>query len=154
MRKWLAVLLCLGCMPIATGLAQQKKPVPAKAKTPLAATLEAKVQQAWADYQLKRKAAFAAILTDDFIGVEDDGAGPRDKKAEVAEIDQVDLEQYALTDFKVKPIGAGSALVRYTAEYSGKTTGQPMRDKVAVAEIWIQRGGAWKLMYEQMTKFE
>ncbi|MBZ5566815.1 MAG: nuclear transport factor 2 family protein [Acidobacteriia bacterium] len=141
-------------MLIATGLAQQKKPVPARVRTPLAAALEAKVRQAWADYQLKRKAAFSAILTDDFIAVEDDGAGPRDKMAEVAEIDQVDLEQYALTDFKVKPIAAAAALVMYTAEFSGKTTGQPMRDKVAVAEIWVKRGGPWKLLYEQMTKME
>ena len=152
MRKSLAVLSCLCCMLIATGSAQQKKPVPAKAKTPLAAMLEANVRQAWADYQLKRKAAFAAILTDDFITVEEDGAGPRDKKSEVDDIDLVDLQQYALTDFKVKPIGAPAALVMYTAEYSGKTNGQSMRDKVAVAEIWVMRGGTWKLMYEQMTK--
>jgi hypothetical protein len=138
------------------GVAQQKRhrkqPAAAQPAQDLAATLEAKVTQAWDDYKNKRKDAFAEILTDDFVTVGEDGAGPRDRQSQLDEIDQVAVRQYVLRDFSVKPIGADGALVTYKAEYSGSQGKQPFRERMAVGEIWVNRGGAWKCMYAQMTR--
>jgi hypothetical protein len=142
----------------ATGLAQQKprkqqkKGAPAKADANLASTLEAKVTQAWDDYKNKRKDAFAANLTDDFFIVDESGLGPRDRKSNLEDFDRFTLRQYVLRDITVKPIGQDSALVMYKAEYSGDVGRQPVREKLAVGEIWVKRDGAWKCMYAQMTR--
>ena len=114
--------------------------------------LEAKVRKAWEDFKEKRKDAFAAILTEDFTEAEEDGAGFRDAKAEVAEIDQFELKQYTLSNFKVRPIGSGGALVTYTAEYSGSAGGEPVGEKDVVGEVWVKRGNDWKLLHVQETK--
>lgn len=72
--------------------------------------------------------------------MEDDGGGARDAKTEVAEIDDFVLSQYTLTDFHVTSLGAGASLVTYTAEYSGTAGGQPVYDRIAVAEVWVKQG--------------
>lgn len=113
--------------------------------------MEARIQQAWKDYKNKRKGSFAKILTDDFIEVEADGNGARDKKAEIAEIDEIDLASYALSDFHFRAIGSDGLIVRYRAEYKGKAGGQPIQGKSAIGEVWGKSGDGWKLVYFQET---
>lgn len=133
---------------LAIASAQQPKR-PATAKTSVGA-LEAKVRKAWEDFKNKDKNSFAVILADGFTEVEDDGAGPRDAKAEVAEIDEFNLDTYTLTGFNVKPLGADAALVTYIADYT--VSGQSAHEKAAYGEVWIRRGNDWKLLYVQETK--
>jgi hypothetical protein len=114
--------------------------------------LEAKERKAWEDYKNKNKDAFAAVLAEGFAAVEEDGAGSKDAKAAVAEIDQFDIKQYNLKDIAVKPLGADAALVTYIAEYSGTAAGQPIQEKDAMGEVWVKRGGDWKELYAQATK--
>lgn len=144
----LSVAVCVGM--VVAAFAQEMKPTtPAQ---PSASALEAKVRKSWEQFKNKDKAGFAAGLAEGYRAVEDDGDGVRDAKAEVAEIDGFVLSQYALTGFHITPLGAGSALVTYTGEYSGTADGQPVHDKIAVAEIWVKRGGDWKELYSQDTK--
>lgn len=133
---------------LAIASAQQPKHT-ATAKASVRA-LEAKVRKAWEDFKNKDKDSFAAILADGFTEVEDDGAGPRDAKAEVAEIDEFNLDTYTLKGFSIKPIGADVALVTYMADYSVR--GQSVREKAAYGEVWVRRGNDWKLLYVQETK--
>ena len=155
-RLWDLASLVMILVMAATGLAQQKHPkkksVSPRPAANLAATLEAKVTQVWDDYKNKRKDAFAANLTDDFIIVDESGLGPRDRQSNLEDFDRFTLKQYVLRDIVVKPIGPDSALVSYKAEYSGNLGRQPVREKLAVGEIWVHRGGAWKCMYAQMTR--
>jgi Domain of unknown function (DUF4440) len=135
---------------IAAASAQEMKPMtPGK---PSASALEAKVRKSWEQFKNKDKAGFAAGLAEGYRAVEDDGDGARDAKAEVSEIDDFVVSQYALTGFHVSSLGAGAALVTYTGEYSGTAGGQPVHDKIAVAEVWVKRGGDWKELYSQDTK--
>ncbi len=140
--------ICLGM--IAAASAQEMKPM--TAAKPSASALEANVRKSWEQFKTKDKVGFAAGLALGYHAVEDDGEGSRDAKAEVAEIDDFALSQYTLTKFHVTSLGAGSALVTYTAEYSGTADGQPVHDKIAVGEIWVKRGGDWKELYSQDTK--
>lgn len=156
MKSKLGVILCfLWVVLPAIAFAQQKKEAtPARPGAALSSALEAKVRQAWQDYKNKKKEAFAAILTDDFTTVEEDGSGLRDKKSEVDEIDQFNIAKYTLSDFSVKPIGAEGALVTYKAEYSGTAGGQPVNDKVVTGEVWVKRGRDWKCLHVQMTRIQ
>ena|SRR5215469_2550483 len=113
--------------------------------------LEAKVRKAWEDIKSKNKDAFAAILTEDSRIVDEDGLGFRDKKSNVEEIDQLNIEQYTLSNFTVKRIGASGALVTYIAEYSGTYSGQVTHAKEVFGEVWVRSGTQWKCRYVQGT---
>lgn len=113
--------------------------------------LEAKVRKAWEDIKNKNKDAFAAILTEDFRIVDEDGLGFRDKKSDVDEIDQLNIEKYTLSSFTIKPIGESGDLVTYVAEYSGTYSGQAMQAKEVFGEVWVRNGTQWKCQYVQGT---
>ena len=144
----LIAAVCLGM--IAAASAQEAKPTTAAKLS--ASALEVKVRKSWEQFKNKDKAGYAAELAAGYRAVEDDGDGVRDAKTAVAEIDGFVLSQYALTGFHITPLGTGSALVTYTGEYSGTADGQPVHDKIAVAEVWVKRGGDWKELYSQDTK--
>jgi hypothetical protein len=146
-----ATLLAATCfVMLASASAQQ--PTQAKPASPAAKVLEAKVRKAWEDFKNKDKSSFAAVLADGFQEVEDDGGGFRDAKAEVAEIEEFNLSQYSLKDFKITPVGADGALVKYMAEYTATAAGQPVHQKAAYGEVWVRHGHDWKLLYVQETK--
>jgi hypothetical protein len=147
----MSLLIAAICVAIVTAVsAQEMKPTtPA---TPSASALEAKVRKSWEQFKNKDKAGFAAGLAEGYRAVEDDGDGARDAKAEVAEIDDFVLSQYTLTGFHITSLSASAALVTYTAEYSGTASGQPVHDKIAIAEVWVKRGSDWKELYSQDTK--
>ena len=147
MKTTMIATICL--ILLATASARPPKQTPHAG--PPAKTLEAKIRKAWDDYKTKNKDAFAAILTDDFTELEE-ANGFGDKKTILDEIDQFQINQYNLHDFKVKPVGADGALVNYLADYSGSYAGQPVDAKTAYGEIWVKRGNDWKLLYAQETK--
>ena len=139
----LIAAVCLAM--IATATAQSKSAVPS------ATEMEAKVKKSWEDFKTKNKAGFAADLAEGFREVEDDGDGARDQKAELEEMDQLELTQFALTNFKVDSIGGDGVLVTYAGEYSGKFDGKDVHQKAVYSEVWVRRGNAWKVLYIQET---
>jgi hypothetical protein len=145
------LLIAAVCLGLISSISAQdaKRMTPVK---PAPSALEANVRKAWEQFKTKDKVGFAAGLAEGYRSVEDDGDGARDAKAEVAEIDDFELAQYSLKNFKITPLGTGSALVTYSAEYSGTAGGQPVHDKIAVAEIWVKHGTDWKELYSQDTK--
>ena len=133
---------------------QSRNSSAAKGHVAYAPLLEAKIRQAWEDYKNKDKNAFAKILTDDLIEVEEDGNGARDKNAELAEMDEFDLASYALDDFHFRRIGSDGMLVRYKVEYTAKPAGETIHNKSVIGEVWERKGGDWKLLYLQETKIK
>jgi hypothetical protein len=146
----LIATVCVGM--ITASSSQEAKPTKTMPAKPSASALEAKERESWEQFKNKDKAGFAAGLAEGYRAVEDDGDGARDTKAVIAEIDGFQLSQYTLTDFHVTSLSGSAALITYTAEYSGTAGGQPVRDKIAVAEVWVKRGGDWKELYSQDTK--
>jgi hypothetical protein len=152
MKTSLATLAVAVAVLLMLGVASAQQKTRAATSTSEASVLEAKVRKAWEDFKTKNKAGFAADLTEDFHEVEDDGDGLRDKKTEVAEIDQFDMTEYKLHDFHVTPIGSSGALVNYAGEYRGSVGGQPAQQKAVYGEVWVRHGNGWKLLYVQETK--
>jgi ketosteroid isomerase-like protein len=107
--------------------------------------VESKIREAWEDFKAKKADAYAALLDDDFTGVEIDGQGPHDKKASVAEVTAGTLNSYSLNDLKVIALGVNSALATYTANTDGTMPdGKIVHGTVAVTEVWVKRAGSWK----------
>jgi len=152
MRTKLVVIACV--FALFPAWAQQSQNAAAAKGRALDAQLEAKIRQAWEDYKNKNKAGFSKILADDVIEVEEDGNGARNKEAELAEMDELNLVSYALSDFHFRPIGRDGVLVRYNAEYTAKPASETIQGKSLMGEVWERRAGAWKLVYLQETKIK
>jgi len=145
MKAWLAV-----CVLIITGFpanAQQ----PGNAPGGVAGELEANVRKAWDDYKTKNKPDLASLLADDFRIFEDGDTAFGDKKSDVEEVDTLNLRDFTLSSFAVRPIGKDGALVTYFAEYTAMPSGQQVHGKSAIGEVWVKRGTGWKAIYAQAT---
>jgi hypothetical protein len=113
--------------------------------------LESKVRKAWEDYKTKNKSDLASMLADDFRIIEDGDTAFADKKADVEEVDTLNVRDYNLSNFTVTPIGKDGALVTYFAEFTMMPSGQEMHGKMVYSEVWVKRGTDWKAIYAQGT---
>ncbi|MCU1303361.1 MAG: hypothetical protein JWQ87_3645 [Candidatus Sulfotelmatobacter sp.] len=157
MKRMLTSIACL-LMLVTASAQEQKKSAPAKSARmengAAAKVLEGKVRKAWEDYQKKDKKAFAAILADDFETMSNEAEGPIGKDTELAEMEKFNVAKYELKDFKMRPAGKGAAVMTYRVEYSGTYENEPIKMKALYGEVWVQMGGAWKLLWEQETKLK
>ena len=152
---------CAGLLLLMTPLAaaQASQAAPASAKTapaaptpsPLQALFADKVKAEWEAFKNKDKKAYSDLLADDFIAVEDDNQGQRDKNKATAEIDRSVINSYNVFALKVAPFNENAALVTYelTMLFPPKATVRLKR--VLVSELWLKREGQWKLRYYQET---
>lgn len=109
------------------------------------------IRKAW-DYKNKNKEAFARILTDDVIEVEEGAEAAHDRKATLAEMDEFNLQSVSLSDFHYRPIGSNGMLVRYSVEYTAQFGSESIHNKSIIGELWEKTAGEWKLFYFQETK--
>ena len=152
--RWAAMLLLMTLFA-ATQSPQAASP---SAKTTAAATpspLEAvfgnKVKTEWDAFKNKDKKAYSSLLAEDFVAVEDDNQGMRNKNAAANEIDLSVINSYNVFALKVLPVSENAALVTYelTMLFPPKATVRLKR--VLVSELWLKREGQWKLRYYQET---
>lgn len=153
MKQILISIVCLAML--ATAFAQGKSPSAKTGHTgnaSAASILEVKIRKAWEDYKKKDKKAFAAILAPRFAEVTNDADGIFGKEKELAEMDQFNLVNYELTDFKLREVGSSGAVMIYTAQYSGSYANAPIQMKALYGEVWVKSGSQWKLLWVQETK--
>lgn len=155
MAKWSGCAFAALLMTLAA-LAQQPSatPVPdrASAKSPLESLLEAKVKAEWEAFKNKDKKAYSDLLADDFIGVEDDTQGQRNKTKAAAEIDRSVINSYNVFALKVLPLNPNAALVTYELTMLFPAKAQVRLKRVLISELWIKRNGQWKELYYQETR--
>lgn len=130
----------------------QPKPSFPEADTKLSALLESKIKQEWEAFRNRDNKAYEAILADDFIAVEDDAQGARNKLQSANEVMKGIVYNYTLFAFKVFPLCENVAFVRYevTVQFPPKTQGHMMR--IYVTEVWVKQGNDWKSWHYQDTK--
>lgn len=143
-----AVFLSLS-LAVSLGAQQTKAQAPKKtgasaASNSLAQNLESRIRQGWADFKDKKKDAYVAGLTDDATEVWIEGKGAYDKAAVLREMDNLNLNSYSLSDFKVTQLGPGAALVTYRAKVEGTAGGQSFNSNMEVTQVLVKRGGQWK----------
>src|SRR5581483_2611344 len=156
--KWSLVLLFAAALT-APLHAQTSKPdksadkAASKSSGGLQSTLEKMEREGWEAYKKKDKKAYGDLLTNDFVGSFADGQAPHDKQSALASMDQVTLNNYSLSNFKVKTIGPDAALLSCNAEVT-LTIGnaKPETSKLYVSDLYVKRGGQWKSMHYQETE--
>lgn len=127
------------------------QPASASASTSLKQVLESNVKTEWEAFKKKDKQAYSNLLADDFVAVEDDNQGMRNKSAAAAEIDGSVVRDYHLFALNVVPLDANAALVTYEITLDFPMTAQVRLKRVLVSEVWLKRNGQWKERYYQET---
>ena len=112
---------------------------------------ESKIKAEWEALKNKDKKAYAALLADDYEGVEVDGQGERNKLQAVNEMAETNVFNYTLWGYKLIPLGPDAAFVIYevTVQFPPKSVVRYSR--VYITEVWVKRGGEWKELHYQET---
>ena len=144
------LMLALFSLLLGSAVAQTQ-PSTAKSPEKTGSALEAKVRAVWEGFHKKDKAAVSSLLDDSFRTISDGDSAFGDKAAEVSEVDAYTIEKYDLTNFHIQQLSPNSAIVTYTAEYSGQAEGKPVHTRGVFGEVWQKRGSDWKCVYSQET---
>ena len=119
--------------------------------SPLEAIFEDKVKTEWEAFKNKDKNAYASLLAEDFVAVEDDNQGMRNKNTAANEIDRSVINSYNVFALKVLPLDENAALVTYELTMLFPPKAAVRLKRVLVSELWLKREGQWKLRYYQET---
>jgi hypothetical protein len=159
MRRWqgcFGTTVILACVACAQQPATQKpkddtRPTRVSMQPDLKAILEAKVRAEWDAFKRRNKKAYGDLLAEDFVGVEEDQQGTRNKLKAANEIDSGNIYNYSLFGLSIVPVGSSAAFATYevTMEFPPKAQVRYMR--VYVSELWLNRGGQWKIRHSQET---
>ena len=132
--------------------AEPAQSVDALAQAKLKDLLESKVRAEWEAFKNKDKKAYSDLLAEDFVAVETDGEGARNKIHTVNEVERSPLRNYTLHNFKLITASPTAAVVTYelTIEFPPKSTTRFLR--VWASELWLNREGQWQARYYQETR--
>jgi len=114
--------------------------------------LETNVKTEWEAFKNKDKKAYSDLLAEDFLAVEDDNQGQRNKNAATAEIDHSVINSYNLFALKILPLESNAALVTYELTMLFPPKAAVRFKRVLVSEVWLKREGQWKMRYYQETR--
>lgn len=125
---------------------------PTPAPTVSADEIIEKERQMFEAIKQKNWDAFAAVLADDTVYVDPEGA--HDRAQAIAKVRKIDMTEYALTDFRVVRVDADAAVVTYTMNAKGSYDGQPVPPlTLRETSAWHRREGRWLNVYHQETQF-
>lgn len=147
MRFPLAVVACMFFSLISVA---QEKAQPASSSNSDQTTCESHSRELWADYKARDQAALTATLAEGFRAIEE-GADFFDAKAYISGLDGFELKSYTLSDYTVISLAHDACLVNYHARYEGVSAGEKSQATAGFSEVWVRRGGVWKIQYLQET---
>jgi hypothetical protein len=124
----------------------------ASAPSDLQQVLESKARAEWKALKTRNKKAYGDLLADDFVAVEDDGNGERNKIQAIAEIDRSNIFNYSMSFFNAVQLAPDVAFVRYEVTMQFPPKAVVRYKRVLASEIWFKRGGEWKLCRYQETR--
>jgi hypothetical protein len=151
----LALMIALGARAQTTQPSPAAKATPVAAanpKSPLESLLEGNVRTEWEAFKNKDKKAYSDLLADDFMAIEDDTQGMRNKYHAVEEIERSVVTSYNLFAFQVLPLNPNAALATYELTMMFPPKAQVRFKRVLVSEVWMKREGHWKMRYYQETR--
>lgn len=74
-----------------------------------------------------------------------------DREKLLSSMKYVDVNNYAMENLKVRALGPQAVLVTYDLRISAQVAGRHLPQKQYASSVWLQRAGAWKLVFHQAT---
>lgn len=134
-----------------TGAGPAAQPAKPNASADLTNLLDGKIHEEWEAFKRKDKKAYGDLLTDDYVAVEADREGERNKWHMLREVEYSMYTDYTLSFLKVTQLGPNAAFVRYEAFFRFPPKSAVKYEKVIIGEIWVRRDGQWKALHYQET---
>ena len=146
-------LAVLGVAAFVEGARLSQRRAPAEqADDALKQILEPKIQAEWTAFKVKDSKTYHDLLADDFIAVEVDSEGTRNKEQATAEIQKTGVSDFTLSRLDARPLGGEAAMVTYEAFLMFLPSAQVRYLRIYVTEIWVKEGAAWKALHYQETR--
>jgi hypothetical protein len=111
-----------------------------------------KIQAEWAAFKERNAKAYGDLLSDDFLAVEVDSEGTRNRDQAIREIEKSQVSDFTLSRLDVRSLGDDAAMVTYEAFLQFPASAQVRFLRVYVTEVWVRKGGAWKAVHYQETR--
>ena len=102
--------------------------------------IQARLLIQWEAWKHKDKPSNDAVIADDFRAFGPDGS-LRAGRPTVQQMIEEPITGYKLSQFRVVPVGADTALVTYLADVT--LPGDKPEFHMAVGEVWKKRNGQW-----------
>jgi ketosteroid isomerase-like protein len=102
----------------------------------------------WEAYKSRNVAAIKALVAEDYVSYS--LAGPSTLKEDIATIEKLNIESYTLDEPHVAWATKDVAILRYKCNLKGSFDGKPFQP-VHVTEVWVNRGGKWRIVSYQET---
>jgi len=112
---------------------------------------QVKIKAEWEALRNKDKKAYSELLADDYLGVEVDGKGERNKLQALTELGDSNVFKYTLWGFKLIPLAPDAAFVIYEVTMQFPPKAQIHYSRVYITELWMKRAGDWKEVHYQET---
>ena len=106
----------------------------------LTEAISARLVAQWEGWKNQDAASNNAIIADDFNSFWPDGSRHIGKPT-AQQMAEQPITGYKLSQLRVVPVGADTALVTYIADV--KTPGDSVEFHMAVGEVWVKRNGQW-----------
>jgi hypothetical protein len=100
--------------------------------------------------QQKNKNFFDRTLSPEFLMVAYNGL-VFTKPELLSKLSYLDVKQYTMKNFKVRPIGRAGALLTYDLDIEASAAGRHAPVKQYASSVWVDEGGKWQLLFHQAT---
>lgn len=102
---------------------------------------------AWEAAKNKNKAGLAALLSEDYAEIIDDGVF--DKTQILSYLDHLTVTSYSPRDVRVKKLAPDAVMLIYQVTVEGIYNGQNFHADSNAASLWMKRGGTWLAVHFQ-----
>jgi len=96
---------------------------------------------AWEAAKNKDKAGLAALLSEDYAEIIEDGVF--DKTQILSYLDHLTVTSYSPRDVRVKKIASDAVMLIYQVTVEGNYDGHNFHEDSNAASLWMKRGGTW-----------
>lgn len=145
-RKFsLAVVTLLAVTSICIGQSGASK---SQAPAPSDQALIDSSRAVWEAYKSRNVATMKALTADEYAS--NALTGPSSLKEDVDTIDKLTIESFSIDEPKVTWVTKDVAILRYKCDLKGSFSGKPFRP-VYATEVWVNRGGKWRIISYQET---
>jgi ketosteroid isomerase-like protein len=102
----------------------------------------------WEAYKSRNVAAIKALTAEDYVSYTQEG--PSNLKQDVETIGRLTIESFTIDEPKVSWATKDVAILRYKCNLKGSFDGKPFKP-IYATEVWVNRGGKWRIVSYQET---
>jgi ketosteroid isomerase-like protein len=102
----------------------------------------------WEAYKSRNVAAMKALTAEDYVAYTQ--AGPTNLQQDIDTIEKLTIESFTIDEPKVTWATKDVAILRYKCDLKGSFDGKPFKP-VYATEVWVNRGGKWRIVSYQET---